>query len=231
SAAPLALVSARNSLKMDRFLFLIDTLSMWVGKAFAWCIMVLTFAYTYEVFVRYLLNDPTAWAFDMSYTMYGALFMMAGAYALSRDAHVRGDVIYRLWPPRVQAVIELILIIFFLFPGMAALIYAGFDYAFESWSFRPWGPDGPRGEISINSPAGVPVSPLKTLLPMAAFFVLLQGIAEAVRCVFCIRHGTWPQRLQDVEELEVQLIAQREHEIEHVLHLDESEDTAEGDKK
>ncbi|MFQ5937580.1 MAG: TRAP transporter small permease subunit [Acidiferrobacterales bacterium] len=216
---------------MNRFVLFIDKLSAWVGKAFAWCILVLTLAYTYEVFVRKALRDPTAWAFDISYTMYGALFMMAGAYALSRDAHVRGDVIYRLWPPRAQAGIELTLIILFLVPGMAALIYAGIDYASESWSFRPWGPGGPRGEISINSPAGVPVSPLKTLLPIAAFFVLLQGIAEAVRCVLCLKHGKWPQRLHDVEETEVEILHEREHEIEHVLHLDESEGGAEGEKK
>ena len=205
---------------MDRFPLLIDRLSAWVGKAFAWCILVLTLAYVYEVFVRKALRDPTAWAFDISYTMYGALFMMAGAYALSRDAHVRGDVLYRLWPARVQAVIELTLIILFLFPGMAALIYAGVDYAAESWSYRPWGPRGPPGEISINSPAGVPVAPLKTLLPIAAFLVLLQGMAEAVRCVLCLKHGKWPQRLHDVEETEVARLQEREHEIERQLRLD-----------
>ncbi len=205
---------------MDRFPLIIDRLSAWVGKAFAWCILVLTLAYVYEVFVRKALRDPTAWAFDISYTMYGALFMMAGAYALSRDAHVRGDVLYRLWPARVQAVIELTLIILFLIPGMAALIYAGADYAAESWSYRPWGPGGPRGEISINSPAGVPVAPLKTLLPIAAFFVLLQAIAEAVRCVLCMKHGKWPQRLHDVEETEVAILQEREHEIERQLRLD-----------
>ncbi len=209
---------------MDRFPLVIDRLSAWVGKAFAWCILVLTLAYVYEVFVRKALRDPTAWAFDISYTMYGALFMMAGAYALSRDAHVRGDVLYRLWPARVQAVIELTLIILFLFPGMAALIYAGADYAAESWSYQPWGPRGPPGEISINSPAGVPVAPLKTLLPIAAFFVLLQGIAEAVRCVLCMKHGKWPQRLhevkKDVEETEVAILQEREHEIERQLRLD-----------
>ncbi len=205
---------------MDRFPLVIDRLSAWVGKAFAWCILVLTLAYVYEVFVRKALRDPTAWAFDISYTMYGALFMMAGAYALSRDAHVRGDVLYRLWPVRVQAVIELTLLILFLFPGMAALIYAGVDYAAESWSYRPWGPGGPPGEISINSPAGVPVAPLKTLLPIAAFLVLLQGMAEAVRCVLCLKHGKWPQRLHDVEETEVARLQEREHEIERQLRLD-----------
>lgn len=204
---------------MNRLLFFVDHLSAAVGKAFAWCILVLTAVYSYEVVVRYVLRNPTAYAFDMSYLMYGALFMMAGAYTLSRDGHVRGDVIFRLWPPRVQASIELTLYILFLFPGMLALIYAGVDYAGESWSYLPYGPDGPRGEISINSPAGVPVSPLKTLLPLAAFLVLVQGLAECARCVMCIKDGKWPQRLHDVEELEKVLLEQREREIERELHL------------
>ncbi len=197
---------------MQAFLLFIDRLSEWTGKAFAWCILILAFATTYEVFVRYVLRAPTAWAFDISYIMYGTLFMMAGAYALSRNAHVRGDFLYRLWPPRVQAAVEFVLYFVFFFPGMLALIYAGIDYAAESWSFRPYGPDGPLGEISINSPAGVPVFPLKTILPIAAFLLLLQGIAETIRCVQCMRTGQWPQRQQDVEEMEQEILRKRREE-------------------
>ena len=197
---------------MNQFLFFIDRLSAWTGKAFAWCILILAFATTYEVFVRYVLRDPTSWAFDISYIMYGTLFMMGGAYALSRNAHVRGDFVYRLWPPRVQAAIEFLLYFIFFFPGVLALIYAGIDYAAESWSFLPYGPDGPFGEISINSPAGVPVFPLKTILPLAAFFLLLQGIAETIRCVQCLRTGKWPDRLTDVEELEKELVEKKRRE-------------------
>lgn len=187
---------------MNRVLFFIDKLSMWVGHAFAWCILVLTFAVSYEVFVRYVLRDPTAWAFDVSYIMYGALFMMAGAYTLSRDAHVRGDVIYRLWPPRVQAAVEFVLYFLFFFPGVLALMYAGYDYAAESVGYR---------EASINSPAGIKIYPLKIILPVAAFFLLLQGIAETIRCVQCLRTGAWPKRLHDVEEMET-LIRERKRE-------------------
>ena len=197
---------------MNKLLYFIDRLSQWTGKAFAWCILILTFATTYEVFVRYVLRDPTSWAFDISYIMYGTLFMMAGGYALSRNAHVRGDFVYRLWPPRVQAGIEFVLYFLFFFPGVLALIYAGIDYAGESWSFQPYGPTGPMGEISINSPAGVPVFPLKTILPIAAFILLLQGIAETIRCGQCIKTGAWPTRLEDVEELETELIRKHEEE-------------------
>ncbi|MBW1897160.1 MAG: TRAP transporter small permease subunit [Deltaproteobacteria bacterium] len=200
---------------MNQFLFFIDRLSAWVGKSFAWCILILAFATTYEVFVRYVLRDPTSWAFDISYIMYGALFMMGGAYALSRNAHVRGDFVYRLWPPRVQAGVEFVLYFLFFFPGILALIYAGIDYAAESVSFMPYGPDGPFGEISINSPVGVPVFPLKIILPLACFFLMLQGIAETIRCVQCLRTGKWPERLGDVEELEKELVEkQRQKEAE-----------------
>ena len=178
---------------------------MWVGHSFAWLILVLTFAISYEVFVRKVLRAPTAWAFDISYIMYGAMFMMAGAYTLSRDGHVRGDVIYRLLKPRAQAWVELVLYFLFFFPGILALIYAGTDYARESWSYMPYGLQGPRGEISINSPAGIPVSPLKTLLPISAAVLFLQGIAEVLRCILCIQSGEWQARLQDVEETETVL--------------------------
>ncbi len=198
----------------NRFLLFIDNLSAWVGKAFAWCILVLTLGTTYEVFMRYILGNPTAWAFDMSYIMYGTLFMMGGAYTLSQGAHVRGDVFYRLWPPRMQATIELILYLVFFFPGVAALIYAGIDYAAESWSYQPYGPRGPAGEISINSPIGVPIAPLKTMLPIAASFVLVQGIGEVTRCLLCLRYGRWPERLRDIEEIETAAHAVREREPE-----------------
>ena len=178
---------------MNRFLLLIDTLSMWVGKAFAWLILVLTLGVSYEVFVRYVLGAPTTWAFDFSYINYGALFLMAGAYTLSRNGHVRADVLYRFWKPRTQASMDLVLYIIFFLPAVLAFIYAGWNYAAMSIRFR---------EVSIFSPAGVPVFPLKTLVPVTGVLLLLQGIAEIIRCVICIRTGEWPQRLHDVEETE-----------------------------
>ncbi len=193
---------------MERLIFYIDSLSAWVGKAFAWCILLLTFAVAYEVFVRYALRDPTSWAFDMSYMMYGSLFMMGGAYTLSRDGHVRGDVLYRLWKPKTQAIVEMTLYFLFFFPGIIAFIYAGTDYALESWSYN-YG----TGEVSINSPANVPISQFKTVLPIAAGFLFLQGIAQVCRCIVCLKTGAWPARLEDVEELETVLTHQHEDEI------------------
>jgi len=186
---------------MNPFLYIVDSLSAWVGKAFAWCIMVLTFATCYEVFVRYVLNSPTAWAFDMAVQMYGALFMMAGAYTLSRNGHVRGDVIHRLLPLRVQAGIDLTLYILFLLPGVFALMWYGYDFAADSWRYK---------EVSWSSPARVQIYFFKTLIPLAGFFVFLQGVAEAVRCVICLRTGAWPPRLHDVEETET--MAKHQHE-------------------
>jgi len=182
----------------------IDRLSKAVGHAFAWCIIILTFGTVYEVFVRYVLRDPTSWAFDMSYIMYGGLFLMAGAYALSRNAHVRGDILYRLWPTRVQATVELILYFIFFFPGVIALMYAGWGYGHESWRIQ---------EVSVNSPVGVPIWQLKMMIPFAAFFLFLQGIAEVLRCVVCLRTGAWTPRLHDVEELEIAIAQQHAAEL------------------
>jgi len=194
---------------MIKIITFIDLLSAWVGKAFAWCIVIMTIGVGYEVIVRYLLRDPTSWSFDVSYIMYGALFMMAGAYTLSRDGHVRGDVVYRLWRPRVQAVVEFILYIIFFFPGILALIFAGWDYAMESWSYN-----NGRGEVSIQSPAGVPVFQFKTLIPAAGVFLFLQGIAQVARCIVCMRTGEWPQQIEDVEEMETMLLHAAEDVVE-----------------
>ncbi len=178
---------------MNRFIYGVDQLSRMVGHAFAWCILILTFGTCYEVFMRYVLNDPTSWAFDMSYLLYGALFFMAGAYTLSRGGHVRGDVFYRMWRPRTQATVELVLYVLFFFPGVLALVVAGWDYGYASFRIR---------EVSVNSPAGVPIWQLKILIPFGAALLALQGLAEVMRCAQCLKEGSWPQRLHDVEELE-----------------------------
>ena len=184
---------------INRFIYGVDQLSKTIGHAFAWCIVILTLGTSYEVFVRYALNDPTSWAFDFSYTMYGAMFFMAGAYTLSRGAHVRADMFYRLWQPRTQAAIELTLYILFFFPGILALVISGWSYGFDSMSIR---------EVSVNSPAGVPIWPLKMLIPFGAGLLALQGVAEVLRCIVCLRENRWSPRLHDVEELEKQLIEQ-----------------------
>jgi TRAP-type mannitol/chloroaromatic compound transport system permease small subunit len=189
---------------ISRFIYAIDQLSKTVGHAFAWCIIILTLGTSYEVFVRYALNNPTSWAFDFSYIMYGALFFMAGAYALSRNGHVRGDFIYRMWRPRVQGSVELVLYVLFYFPGVLALVYAGWLYGFEAFKIR---------EVSVNSPAGIPVWQLKILIPFGATLLALQGVAESLRCVQCIRDDRWPPRLHDVEELEDVLAQQHAAEL------------------
>ena len=184
---------------LQSFLLGIDRFSMAVGHAVAWGIVVLTLGTSYEVFVRYVLNDPTAWAFDMSYILYGALFLMSGAYALSRNAHVRGDVIYRLWPVRWQAGVELGLYFIFFFPGVTSLNIAGYGYAHDSFGYR---------EVSVNSPVGVPIWQLKSLIPLAGIMLFIQGVAQVIRCILALRDGYWPRMLHDVEELE-DVIAQQ----------------------
>lgn len=174
----------------------IDMLSKSVGHAFAWCIVILTLGVSYEVFVRYVLRDPTSWAFDFSYILYGALFLMSGAYTLSRGGHVRADIFYRRWKPRNQARLEILLYVIFFFPGGLALVISGWGYGHEAFAIK---------EVSVNSPAGVPIWPLKMLIPAAGVLLTLQGIAEVLRAVLCLQEGQWPARMHDVEELEAQL--------------------------
>jgi TRAP-type mannitol/chloroaromatic compound transport system permease small subunit len=181
---------------MIRYIEFADRVSAWFGKAFAWVIMLMTLGVGYEVFVRYVLRAPTSWAFDISYIMYGTLFMMGGAYTLSRNGHVRGDFLYRLWSRRTQARVELVLYFLFFFPGVTALVLSGWKYASRSWRFL---------EVSVNSPAGIPVFQFKTIIVAAGILLFIQGIAQVFRCILCIRTGRWLQAAEDVVETEVKL--------------------------
>jgi TRAP-type mannitol/chloroaromatic compound transport system permease small subunit len=185
---------------MEKYIYFFESLSIWIGRAFGWCILILTLSVTYEVFVRYVLNAPTVWAFDMMVQMYGALFLMAGPYALAQDAHVRGDVLYRLFPVKVQARIDLILYIFFFFPGMLALFYFGYEIASDSWRYK---------EVSWNSPARIQIYFFKSLIPLAGGLLILQGISESMRCILCIKNGKWMKRHEDVRETEENLISKK----------------------
>jgi TRAP-type mannitol/chloroaromatic compound transport system permease small subunit len=178
---------------MLRYIHFADTVSAWFGKAFAWLILVMAFGVGYEVFMRYMLGRPTTWAFDVTYIMYGTLFMMGGAYTLSRGGHVRGDFIYRLWQPRTQAKVELVLYFLFFFPGVLALIFSGWRYAARSWRFF---------EVSSYSPAGIPIYQFKSIIVAAGLLLLIQGIAQVFRCILCIRTNQWMIAKDDVEEIE-----------------------------
>ncbi len=187
---------------MYKFINFADSLSAWIGKAFAWLIMFMAFGVSYEVFVRYVLNAPTPWALDVSFIMYGTLFMVGGAYTLGKNGHVRGDFLYRNWKPSTQARVDLILYFLFFFPGVLALSITGFKYAARSVRY---------GEVSINSPAGIPIFQFKAIIVLAGVLLMIQGIAQVLRCVHCIRHGSWYEikETDEVEETEVTLARQR----------------------
>ena len=198
---------------MNTYIRFADSLSAWVAKAFAWCVMVMTLGVAYEVFVRYILRSPTVWAFDVSYMMYGTLFMLGGAYALSRDAHVRADIFYRLMSERAQATLELVLYFLFFFPGVLALIFAGWKYVGRSWRYH---------EVSTMSPANVPIYQFKTVIIVAGVLLVIQGIAQVMRCVICLRDGAWPPPPRDVEELEKLLL--QEKNLDSLRHSGEAVD-------
>jgi TRAP-type mannitol/chloroaromatic compound transport system permease small subunit len=183
---------------MQRLLLGIDRLSTLVGQTFAWCILLLTGVVVYEVFVRYVFRAPTTWGYDVSYMLYGTLFMMAGAYALSRNGHVRGDFLYRNFPPRRQAWFDLVLYVLFFFPAIFAFMISGWHFFADSLR---------QNERSMFSPSGPVIWPFKLLIPVVGLLLLLQGVVEVVRCLRCIREGAWPQRLSDVEEMEQAILA------------------------
>lgn len=187
---------------MQKTLLLIDKLSTFVGHFFSWLIVGLTLLISWEVFSRYALDAPHAWAFDAMIMLYGTLFMMAGAYTLSKNGHVRGDVLYGFFQPRTQATIDLVLYIVFFLPGVIALTYAGYNYAAESWAIN---------EHSNITADGPPIYPFKTVIPLAGGFLLLQGIVEIVRCVTCLKQGYWPSREEDVEEVDVDKLKEMVH--------------------
>jgi TRAP-type mannitol/chloroaromatic compound transport system permease small subunit len=180
---------------MQNLLLFIDKVSTWIGQFFSWLILLLTLMISWEVFSRYFLDNPHAWAFDVMSMMYGSLFMMAGAYTLSKNGHVRGDVLYGFFPPRLQAWFDLILYFLFFIPGVFALAYAGYGFAADSWAINE------HSNITANGP---PVYPFKTILPIAGAFLLAQGIVEIVRCIVCIQQGEWPKRGDDVDEVDVE---------------------------
>jgi TRAP-type mannitol/chloroaromatic compound transport system permease small subunit len=180
---------------MQRLLLFVDKVSTWIGHTFAWCIVALTLLISWEVFSRYVLEHPHAWAFDAMIMLYGTLFMMAGAYTLSKNGHVRGDVLYGFFPPRLQAALDLTLYIVFFVPGVIAFCWAGYRYAGESWAIS---------EHSNITADGPPIYPFKTIIPIAGIFLLIQGVVEIVRCVICLKQGDWPSREEDVEEVDVE---------------------------
>ena len=192
---------------MREFIVFADHLSTSVGKAFSWCIVILMGGTCYEVVMAYAFNSPTLWNFDFSLQMYGAIFMMAGAYTLSTEAHVRGDVIYRLFPTKVQGWIDLILYFLFFFPGVIALAVYGYDYAALAWKIK---------ETSWNSPAQIQIYMAKSLIPLSGTLLVIQGISEVFRSIICIQTGHWPARMGSAEETEKILMrtSQKEDEVD-----------------
>jgi TRAP-type mannitol/chloroaromatic compound transport system permease small subunit len=186
---------------MKNLLLLVDRTSTWLGQAFAWLIVLLTCMISWEVFTRYVLNAPHDWSLDAQIMMYGTLFMIAGAYTLAKNGHVRGDVLYGFFAPRTQAWIDLVLYVLFFLPGIVALTWAGWNYAQESLAIRE----------STFSATPLPLYPFKFMIPLAGLMLLLQGIVEIVRCIQCIRDGAWPSREEDVEEVDVEKLKEMVH--------------------
>ena len=187
---------------MQKLFLFVDKMSTWVGQAFSWLVVALTIIISWEVFSRYFLDNPHSWVFDAMIMMYGAMFMMAGAYTLSKNGHVRGDVLYSFFAPRTQAGVDLVLYVVFFIPGVIALVWAGYIYAGESWAIK---------EHSSITADGPPLYHFKTIIPLAGAMLLLQGFVEIIRCIVCLKEGEWPSRIEDVEEVDVEKLKEMVH--------------------
>jgi TRAP-type mannitol/chloroaromatic compound transport system permease small subunit len=176
---------------VEKAIRVIDTISTWVGIPMSWLIVPLMLITCYDVTARYFFSAPTQWAYDYTIMLYGTMFMLVGAYALAQNNHVRGDVFYRFFPVRLQAMLDLVLYLVFFFPGIIALVWSGYNFAEMSWRFK---------ERSMMTPGGPPIYPFKIVIPVAGFFMLLQGTAEVLRCLIALRTGVWPERFADVQE-------------------------------
>jgi TRAP-type mannitol/chloroaromatic compound transport system permease small subunit len=194
---------------MQKLLLAVDRFSTWLGQLFAWAIIILTFTISAEVFSRYVLGKPHAWMLDVQIMLYGILFMMAGAYTLSKNGHVRGDVLYGFFRPRTQATLDLILYVLFFLPGVTALTWAGWTFFTDSLAIR---------EQTFNADP-IPVYPFKFFIPFAGAILLVQGFVEIARCIVCIREGEWPSREQDVEEVDVD-------KLKAMVHADDNKGLA-----
>ena len=191
---------------MQKILLAVDKLSTRAGQISAISVVLLTALICWEVFNRYVLSNPHDWVFDITYMLYGIMFMMAGAYTLSKNGHVRGDVLYGFFKPRTQALFDLIVYFVFFIPGIIALVYAGIYFAADSFAIN---------EHTTQTANGPPIWPFKLIIPVAGGLLLIQGFAEIVRCIVCLQTGEWPKREHDVEEVDVdKLKAMVSHEDE-----------------
>ena len=164
----------------------IDKIADWSGQATAWLIIPMTIAVTWEVVARHFFSAPTIWAFDVTYMLYGTHFMLGTAYTLMRIGHVRTDMLYQNWSIRRQNWVDAIGYVFFFFPAMAFLFYYGWQEASHSWSI---------GETSDASPWRPIVYPFKTVIPLTALLLIVQGVGEVLKNVYAIRTGRlWVKR-------------------------------------
>jgi TRAP-type mannitol/chloroaromatic compound transport system permease small subunit len=189
--ADAAVVLGEGKYLVNNTIKVIDSVSTWIGIPSSWLIIPLMLITCYDVTARYFFSAPTQWAYDYTYMMYGTMFMLVGAYTLAQNNHVRGDVFYRLFPVRIQAALDILLYAVFFFPGIISLVVAGYYFAEMSWRF---------GERSMMTPGGPPIYHFKAVIPIAGFFMILQGIAEVLRCVVALKTGVWPERFEDVQE-------------------------------
>ena len=161
----------------------IDAFSLWIGRVVCWMLVPLCVAMVYEVIARKYFLAPTMWAYDISRMFYGALFMLGAGYALSRGVHIRADFLYRNWPARAQGMVDTALYLIFYFPGLLVFMWTSVDYAWIAIE---------RGERGMDTARMPYMGPIKSVLPVGAFLLLIQGVSETLKSIYAARNGRWP---------------------------------------
>lgn len=170
---------------MARTITQIDLFSQWVGRIVCFMVIPIFVAMVYEIFVRYVFVAPTMWAYDVSRMLYGAMFMLAAGYALSRGVHIRADFIYRNFTPQTQGRIDLALYVVLFFPSMIVFLLASLDFAQLAWM---------RGEKGMDTAWMPHVGPIKSALPVGIAFLIIQGVSELLKSWYAATRGRWPNQ-------------------------------------
>ncbi len=160
-------------------------LSLRIGDAAAWLFLAAIAITLWEVTLRYAFNAPTVWAYDMTYMLYGAFFMLGAAYTLFKGSHIRTDTFYGQWSPRVQGIVDSVCYVVIFFPPVVALLYLSIPFFWTAWL---------RGERVVSSPWMPVIYPLKGVITVACILLILQGTSELLRSLWAARYNQWLPR-------------------------------------
>jgi TRAP-type mannitol/chloroaromatic compound transport system permease small subunit len=168
----------------------IDRFTDRTGSAIAWLNVPLVLVVTYEVVMRYVFDAPTIWVFDVTYMLYGTIFMLGAAYALHKGAHIRTDFFYEKWTAKTKGMVDSISYIAFFFPSLIMLLAASGNEAWYAFTIH---------ETSEQTPWRPILWPYKSVVPLTCIFLMVQGVSETIKSVYAWRTGVVLEQKDKIE--------------------------------